>query len=114
MTSRQAFVKSVAMKNKSEKMEPRGKSHAGKAAPAGKGPSHGTDISLSPDQRDLVLLRDELYEGSWDMMLADLKNRLEGKPYIFKLASRIQQDIKNIEELRVLEQEKGINLSGLL
>lgn len=95
-------------------MDPREKSHAGKAAPAGKGLSQRPDISLNPDQRDLVLLRDELYEGSWDKMASDLKNRLEGKPYIFKLVNRIQQDIKNIEELRALERDKGIDLRKLL
>ncbi|MBV8878465.1 MAG: hypothetical protein JO332_00740, partial [Planctomycetaceae bacterium] len=40
---------------------------------------------LSPDEKTLVTLRDELYGGSWDQMLGDLRDRLKGKPYIFKL-----------------------------
>ena len=69
--------------------------------------------TLTPDEKDLVLLRDELYGGSWDDMLADLRNRMTGKPYIFKLVNRIQQDIDTIERLRAMEKEKGVNLRDL-
>jgi len=69
--------------------------------------------TLTPDEKDLVLLRDELYGGSWDDMLADLRNRMAGKPYIFKLVNRIQQDIDTIERLRAMEKEKGVNLRDL-
>jgi hypothetical protein len=47
-------------------------------------------------------------------MLNDLKNRLTGKPYIFKLVNRIQQDMNAIERLRALEKEKGVNLRDLI
>jgi len=103
------------MRSENNKAEKRGKVRVGKPrAPVGTGKSGRADLSLLPDQRDLVLLRDELYDGSWDEMLTDLKNRLEGKPYIFKLVNRIQQDIEMIKELRALEKEKGINLRELL
>jgi len=69
--------------------------------------------TLTPDEKDLVLLRDELYGGSWDDMLADLRNRLAGKPYIFKLVNRIHQDIDTIGRLRAMEKEKGVDLRDL-
>lgn len=66
---------------------------------------------LSEEERMLVLLQQELYDGSWEAMLSDLSNRLDGRPYIFKLASRIQDDIARIEKLRAFEEEQGVRLS---
>lgn len=66
---------------------------------------------LSQEHRMLVVLKTQLYGGDWEGMLDDLKNRLEGKPYIFKLANRIQDDIERIGELRAFEKEHGIDLS---
>ena len=62
----------------------------------------------------LVSLRDELYDGSWEQMLKDLKDRLEGKPYIFKLVNRISADIQRIEKLREYEKKHRINLADYL
>ena len=59
----------------------------------------------------LVTLRDELYDGSWDRMLEDLRDRLTGKPYIFKLVNRIQDDISRIEKISVYEAKHKINLA---
>ena len=67
--------------------------------------------SLSPEERMLIMLRDELYEGSWDDMIADLKNRLEGKPYVFKLAGRIEADLARIERLKNFEEKNNVSLS---
>ena len=53
---------------------------------------------LSDEHRMLVVLKAQLYGGSWEPMLDDLRNRLAGKPYIFKLANRIQDDIERIED----------------
>ena len=66
---------------------------------------------LSEEHKMLVVLKSQLYGGSWEPMLDDLRNRLEGKPYIFKLASRIQDDIDRIEELNGFEQEYGVDLA---
>jgi hypothetical protein len=60
----------------------------------------------------LVALRDELYGGSWDRMERDLRDRLEGNPYVFKLADRIEEDIERIEKLRRYEKEHGFVLSA--
>jgi len=66
---------------------------------------------LSREERMLVVLKRELYEGNWDDMLADLRARLEGRPYIFKLANRITDDIERIARLRAFEDQHGVDLS---
>lgn len=67
--------------------------------------------SLSEEQRMLVILKRQLYGGSWEPMLDDLQNRLEGKPYIFKLANRIQNDIERIERMWEFEKEQEVDLA---
>ncbi len=65
---------------------------------------------MTTEQRMLVVLKRELYEGSWDEMETDLKARLEGRPYIFKLAHRIADDLERIERLREVERAWDIDL----
>ena len=65
---------------------------------------------MGSEQRMLVVLQRELYEGSWDEMVADLKARLEGRPYIFKLAHRIVDDLERIEQIRQFERQHGVDL----
>lgn len=66
---------------------------------------------LSEEHRMLIVLKSQLYGGSWEPMLDDLRNRLAGKPYIFKLANRIQDDIERIEEMQGFEDEQKIDLA---
>jgi hypothetical protein len=66
---------------------------------------------LREEHRMLLALKVQLYGGSWDPMLDDLRNRLAGKPYIFKLVHRIQDDIERIEEMRKFEAEHKIDLA---
>jgi 6-phosphogluconate dehydrogenase len=66
--------------------------------------------SLDEPHRMLVLLKSQLYGGRWDPMLEDLQNRLEGKPYIFKLANRIKDDVERINRMRDFEQKHRIDL----
>ena len=66
---------------------------------------------LDEPQRMLVILKAQLYGGQWKPMLEDLENRLEGKPYIFKLANRIKDDVERIRCLQVFEQENGVDLA---
>jgi aspartate aminotransferase-like enzyme len=66
---------------------------------------------LSEEQRMLVILKAQLYGGRWEPMLEDLHNRLEGKPYIFKLVHRIQDDIERIEQMRLFEKEHKVDLA---
>ena len=66
---------------------------------------------MTREERMLVVLKRELYESSWDEMEADLKARLGGQPYIFKLAHRIADDLERIERLRDFERRCGADLS---
>ncbi len=66
---------------------------------------------MTSEERMLVVLKLELYEGSWEEMAADLKARLEGRPYIFKLAHRIADDLDRIERLRDFERRLGVDLN---
>ncbi|MCE5277419.1 MAG: hypothetical protein ABFD92_14195 [Planctomycetaceae bacterium] len=63
------------------------------------------------EERMLLVLKREVYEGSWDEMEADLRGRLEGRPYIFKLAHRISEDLERIARLRQWETLHGMDLS---
>jgi hypothetical protein len=66
---------------------------------------------LSNEHRMLVVLKNQLYGGSWEPMIDDLKNRLAGKPYIFKLVNRIQDDIERIQEMQKFEAENNVDLA---
>lgn len=69
---------------------------------------------LSLDEKTLVALRDELYGGSWDQMQGDLRDRLKGRPYIFKLVNRIQVDLDRIDTLVEYEKKHKVNLADYL
>ena len=66
---------------------------------------------LSDEHKMLVALKAQLYGGTWEPMLDDLRNRLAGKPYIFKLVHRIQDDIGRIEEMQRFEAEHKVDLA---
>jgi len=70
--------------------------------------------SLSDEHRMLVVLKKQLYGGSWEPMLDDLQNRLAGKPYIFKLVNRIKDDIERIEHMQNFEVEQNIDLADFV
>jgi hypothetical protein len=70
--------------------------------------------ALGEEHRMLVVLKKQLYGGSWDSMLEDLNNRLDGKPYVFKLVNRINEDIERINDLKTFEQANGIDLSDYI
>jgi len=62
----------------------------------------------------LVILKSQLYGGQWEPMLEDLQNRLDGKPYIFKLANRIKDDVERIQSMQAFEKEHGIDLADFV
>jgi len=66
---------------------------------------------LDNEHKMLVVLKAQLYGGRWEPMLDDLENRLAGKPYIFKLANRIQDDIERIRRLKAFEEEHDVDLA---
>ena len=67
-------------------------------------------IKLTQDDKMLIILRDELYDGSWDLMIKDLKARMKKKPFVFKLYHRIQDDMKRIQRLHNFEKELKVNV----
>jgi hypothetical protein len=69
--------------------------------------------SLTREERMLIVLKRELYDGRWDDMVNDLQARLAGGPYIFKLASRIEDDLERIDRLRGFEKAHDRDLSEL-
>ena len=88
---------------------------AKRTADAGGEPPPGEFLAgLDKSARLLLSLREELYEGSWEMMVGDLEARLGGRPYIFKLSQRIEKDLENIRKIRGYEERNGLNLSDYL
>ena len=70
--------------------------------------------AMTSEERMLVVVKKELYEGSWDEMLADLQARLNDKPYIFKLATRITDDIDRLKRLDKFEQSNSVDLGDYI
>ena len=66
---------------------------------------------LTDEHKMLVVLKAQLYGGSWETMLEDLGNRRQGKPYIFKLVNRINDDVERIKQMQDFEAEHGVNLA---
>ena len=69
---------------------------------------------MTREEQMLVVLKSELYQGSWDEMVADLQARLEGGPYIFKHAHRITDDLERIGRLKEFEQSCGVDLGDYI
>lgn len=66
--------------------------------------------SLEQSVKVLIILREELYDGSWDLMLNDLQSRLKGEPFIYKLANQIDADIQGIAKIKAFEEKNTIDL----
>lgn len=62
------------------------------------------DSRESEDVEDILrILRDDMYDGSWDKMVEDLESRLEKRPYLFTISNRIEEDLETIHRLRLEE-----------
>ena len=69
---------------------------------------------LDEPNRMLIVLKSQLYGGQWEPMLNDLQNRLDGKPYIFKLVNRIKDDVERIQRLQAFEIEHKVDLADFV
>ena len=69
---------------------------------------------FTPEEKAIVMLRDELYYGRWDVMKQDLNERLTQRPYVFKLHNRIEKDLERISKLEAFEHKNNINLADLV
>ena len=70
--------------------------------------------SLTSEDEQLLIIRDILYDGLWNEVILDLKARQEGKPFVFKLSSRIEEDLGRIDRLSEYENEHGVDLGVYL
>ena len=70
---------------------------------------------LSEEDKLLLVLRDELYGGSWETFTTDLNKKLIKRPYIFRMANRIEEDIERIKRLVQYEtKHPEVNLYDLI
>ena len=69
---------------------------------------------LGEKERVVLAVRDELYSGSWEHMREDLEAREKGRTYVFRLASRIEEDLRTIRKLSGFERRHSVNLSQYL
>jgi hypothetical protein len=69
---------------------------------------------LTKEDRLLVAIRDELYEGSWEELLGDLDARMNRKPFVLKLKTRLEEDTARVAKLRAFEREHSVDLKALL
>ncbi len=69
---------------------------------------------LTGEQKMLLILKRDLYDGDWQRMVDDLVNRLEGRPYMLRLAHRIEDDLQRIEQMRQMERHYEVDLASFL
>ena len=69
---------------------------------------------LAETERIALVVRDELFGGSWANLRSDLEARAGGRPYVFKLASRIEEELKAVEKLSAFERRRKVNLAEYL
>jgi hypothetical protein len=76
---------------------------------------------LDEQERMLIVLCRQLYEGQWDDMLQDLQDRLEGRSHVFewgppspRLRTTIADHMAIIHRLRAFERDHGVSLTELV
>ena len=96
----------------------RARRSAGGKAPAGRKEADGGVGAfvrgLTETERVALIVRDELFAGSWESYRKDLEARAGGRPYVFKLASRIEDDLRAVEKLSRFERRHEVNLADYL
>ena len=70
--------------------------------------------SLTAEEEHLLIIRDFLYNGDWADVIKDLHSRKSGKPFVFKLNTRIDDDLIRIKRLRDYEKVHEVNLGYYL
>ncbi|MBD3248696.1 hypothetical protein GF336_01505 [Candidatus Woesearchaeota archaeon] len=67
--------------------------------------------TLEKGERGLIKVNDSIYNGKWNDMLKDLKNRQQQKPYSTSLHKKITRDIAIIERIQAYEKAKNVALT---
>ena len=70
--------------------------------------------TLTAEEERLLIIRDFLYNGDWEDVVKDLHSRKSGKPFVFKLNTRIDDDLIRIKRLRDYEKVHEVNLGYYL
>lgn len=85
--------------------------------------SHELDTALEPHEilaslgepvRQLVQVNHVLYGGRWEDFIEDLRRRLAGRPYLFRLAQDPDETLAWAERLHRYEQVRQEPLAGVL
>jgi hypothetical protein len=63
--------------------------------------------SLDEPVRQLVAVVKTLYAGSWDDCAEDIRRRRAGKPYLFKLALGLDDELDWLHRLQTYEAARG-------
>jgi hypothetical protein len=68
------------------------------------------------DDRDRMLLDvlDVLYVGRWEDLVEDLQAARDGRPYVFKVAEHIEDDLKRVRRMHEAEKIFSVRLKSLL
>lgn len=64
----------------------------------------GEYLDLSEGEAMIVEIREDLYFGNTDNLIRDLEDRKAGRPYIFKLANRLDDDIARARGITEIER----------
>ena len=62
----------------------------------------------------LIWLKEILHKGSCLEMRADLRIKLQSRPYIFKLVDRIEVDLSRIERIQSFEEKYSVNAYDII
>jgi hypothetical protein len=64
----------------------------------------GDYLDLSEGEVMIVEIREDLYFGNTDNLIRDLEDRKAGRPYIFKLANKLDEDIARAKGILEIER----------
>ncbi|MBI4615656.1 MAG: hypothetical protein HY720_18710 [Planctomycetes bacterium] len=71
--------------------------------------------SLSSEDTLLIRLAEDLFDGNWNAMIEDIRDRHAGRPYLFDIGhERLADHLNRIERLRDYETQHRIKLVSLL
>ncbi len=78
--------------------------------------AHGAFVeTLVPEDTLLVRLVEDLYDGDWEAMIQDVRDRQAGRPYLFDIGQeRLADHLVRIERLREYETKHRIKLVSFL